>query len=500
MLRLKPTRIALTEDDLCYHIDSIFHRNPDLAVWHQKRKSSGNSYDGDEDDEDVFRDSDSCSILETPPESECDDTQSQTLAGDDQQETEPRERNTTTSSPGIGHYHESRPVNVRFAAPELSHSSPDGNSRAVIRSERAIIGPAESAHSLHRALQQIALSSANWNIVRGVPCSQHNHPWPHPLFLSLPSSAEVTLDTNLASLFSSVIALPLRLSQRQDELKSSDNSSRNRNCRKSSLPSNRLAHDLPMSLNAESPPAIEPFDPGSTSDLPKIRLILRPTSTSLEMKRIQSKELASTARKSRRLKSREVHTPEPRDQDVLTARASNSGSTAFQSSSKSAGPSSVRGRSGALTQKVSTKLDLSYAMKLTSTKATEGNQSEGTKDVGRLVDSTTISRATQTEPDPETSMKHAKDGRSVDDLLLGWQDPFISAMFPEPDPPAYDATSRIRRGMQGYIEPSTARRGFAARNDRIELAQLVHPTLVDARLYHEYVHRLIAEIDRDSSR
>ncbi|KAL4908005.1 hypothetical protein BDW74DRAFT_148399 [Aspergillus multicolor] len=487
MLRLKPTRIALTEDDLCYHIDSIFHRNPDLAVWHQKRKSSGNSYDGDEDDEDVFGDTEPFSIQETPPESECDDTQSQTLGGDDQQqqETQSRERNTTTSSPEMDQNHEPRPVTVRFASPELSLSNTDSNSRAVIRSKRAVIGPAESAHSLHLAFQQLALSSANWNRVRGVPNSQHDHPRPRPLFLSLPSSAEIDLDTNIASLFSSVTALPLRLSQRQEEIKPTGNG------RRSSLPLDRLTPDLPMSPNTETPPAIEPFDPSPASDLPKIRLTLRPFSMSPDMKRSHSTELASTARKSRRLKSREIHTPEPKDQEILIARTSNSGSTASQPSSKNAGRSSVNGRSGALAQK-----------------AREDSRKEGIKNVEPLLDSNTVSRATQTEPDPESSMKHAKDGESLVNLLnnenvapqLGWQDPFISAMFPEPESPAYDATSRIRRGMQEYIEPPTARRGFAARNDRVELDQLVHPTLVDAHLYHEYVRRLIAEIDRASSR
>ncbi|KAL4878693.1 hypothetical protein BJY04DRAFT_195427 [Aspergillus karnatakaensis] len=82
MLRSKPTCIALTEDDLRFHIDSIFSRNEQLVKWHQQRTGSGNSYDGDEDDEDgLFLESDSFSPPETLFESECDETQSQTMAG-----------------------------------------------------------------------------------------------------------------------------------------------------------------------------------------------------------------------------------------------------------------------------------------------------------------------------------------------------------------------------------------------------------------------------------
>lgn len=215
MLRLKPTRISLTEDDLCYHIDNIFHRNHDLAIWHQNRKGSGNSYDGDEDEDEFSQISDTDTIPETPPESECDEVQSQTLAGDNQQEFEPGEGNTNAD--GGTSSHEQRPVTVRFALPKPSTSSSDKGSQ-VIRGAKAAIQPARSAHSLHLSFWLALCSSADWNTVNGVSTSQHNRPNINSLPLSLPRPIRVVLETYITNLRTSVTALPLRLPRLESEI------------------------------------------------------------------------------------------------------------------------------------------------------------------------------------------------------------------------------------------------------------------------------------------
>ncbi|KAL2818839.1 hypothetical protein BJX63DRAFT_382930 [Aspergillus granulosus] len=76
-----------------------------------------------------------------------------------------------------------------------------------------------------------------------------------------------------------------------------------------------------------------------------------------------------------------------------------------------------------------------------------------------------------------------------------WHDPFISAMFLEPTAPVYDPAEQARRGMRGIVSPP-ARRGRVARTQQGAAGQLVHPAVVDATVFEEYVHQLIAELDR----
>ncbi|KAL4775342.1 hypothetical protein BDW60DRAFT_179934 [Aspergillus nidulans var. acristatus] len=490
MLRLKPTRITLTEDDLCYHMDSIFHRNHDLAIWHQKRKGSGNSYDGDEDEDEFSQNSDTDTIPESLPESECDEVQSQTLAGDNQLEFEPGEGNTNeddgTSS------HEQRRVTVRFALPNPSTSSSDKGSQ-LIRGGKAAIQPARSAHSPHPSFWLALCSNAEVNKVNGVSTSQHNRPNINPLPLSLPRPIRVDLETYITNLLTSVTALPLRLSRHKSEITQPVNS------RKNLLPLNRLAYDLWMKLDAKAPPAITFLESSRPSRSPNIELVLRRYPPQPKMKRTYRTESASTGKRSHREKSGVDRTTAIKDQECLSARAPNSGSAAARlSPSKGHGSNPVKKRLSSTTENA------------------RRADPEDSENVGHLADRDTISRGTQTESDLTSTLESELDDESTDNPLNNpgrqeniapdnaakrsphqpvWQDPFISAMFPEPNSPAYDPTNRIRRGMQGYINPPTSR-GSQARNDRGELVQMVHPTLVDARVYQEYVHRLIAELDR----
>ncbi|KAL4980713.1 hypothetical protein BDW66DRAFT_147137 [Aspergillus desertorum] len=490
MLRLKPTRITLTEDDLCYHIDSIFHRNHDLAVWHQKRKGSGNSYDGDEDEDELSLDSDIDTIPETPPESECEEAQSQTLAGDSQQEIEPGEGKTNPKD-GTSDY-EQRPISVRFALPEPSTSSSDSKSRVVVRFRKTVIG---GANPLPLSFWLAPLPSTNWDRVNGVLVSQHNNPNLNSLPLSLPRPAQVALDTYIASLFSSVTAFPLRLSRRESEITQAVNS------RKSLLPLNKSAYDLWAKLNAKAPPTIAFLNSSPPSHSPNIQLVLQRSPPLPEMKRTYRTESASAGNKSRKGKSGEDCTSGAKDQECLSARAPNSGAApAKLPPPKSHGSSSVK-----------------RSLSSPKEKARRVDRDEDSENMGHLADHT-VSRGTQTDSDLASTIGPDIDDKSTDNPLQNSpgrqenispsktaeqppiqpvsQDPFISAMFPEPNAPAYDPTNRIRRGMQGYINPPSTSRVSQARNDRGELVQMVHPTLVDARVYQEYVHRLISELDR----
>ncbi|KAL4765418.1 CDC26 family anaphase-promoting complex subunit [Aspergillus foveolatus] len=506
MLRLKPTRITLTEDDLCYHIDSIFHRNHDLAIWHQKRKSSGNSYDGDEDEDEFSQVSDTDTIPETPPESECDEVQSQPLAGDNQQEFEPGEGNTNADDGTSSH--EQRPVTVRFALPKPSTSSSDRRSQ-VIRGGKTAIQLARSAHSLHLSFWLALCSNADWNKVNGVSTSQHNRPNINSLPLSLPRPIQVILETYITNLLTSVTALPLRLPRLKSEITQPGISPKKK---QSSIASWPFAYDLWIILDAKAPPAITFLESSRPSRSPNVELVLRRYPPQPKMKRTYRTESASTGKRSHREKSGVDRTTAIKDQECLSARAPNSGSAAAQlSPSKGHGSNPFKRRLSSTTEN-----------------ARRADPDEDSENVGHLADRDTISRGTQTDSDLTSTLESELDDESMDNPLHRglqafivfaqnnpgrqeniapdnaakrsphqpvWQDPFISAMFPEPNSPAYDPTNRIRRGMQGYINPPTSR-GSQARNDRGELVQLVHPTLVDARVYQEYVHRLIAELDR----
>ncbi|KAL4945439.1 hypothetical protein BDV06DRAFT_219272 [Aspergillus oleicola] len=470
MLRSKPTRIALTEDDLCYHIDSIFSRNEQLTKWHQQRTGSGNSYDGDDDEDGLFYDSDSFSVPETFYESECEETQSQPLTGGNPQETESRPGNRNTSTAVSSRRR--RPVTVRFASPEPSPSTPtrsrnrdrNHNSVAIVRSERTehFIHPAHARSTHPRPIiPQSFLANTDWRRIKGAfPLHDLT-----PQSLILPSSGqsrptEVVLQASLASLLSSITALPISISGREGAVESFENSRR-----------------APL--------------PGLSSMYPGTKAVFPP-----EMKPFRPTKSVAIARTSNESGSSEDHTPEPTDGGCLTEKASNSGSATLQLPS----PNDARKRSSR--RRLSTFKET----------ASSGNQEERSQD-SRSSYYNTISRATQTSPDLAPPIQHEADDapHDLDDHALGyrenvslsetteqptdprhWQDLFVSAMFPEPDAPEYDAMNQIRRGMQGYINVP-GNRGRGARNER---GQLVHPTLVDATFFQEYVHQLIAELDR----
>ncbi|KAL4782430.1 hypothetical protein BJX76DRAFT_369193 [Aspergillus varians] len=488
MLRSKPTRVALTEDDLCYHIDSIFSRNNELTKWHRQRTGSGNSYDRDDDEDELFLDSDAFSLPETRLESECDETQSQSLADDTPQET-PGERITSMSGSSC----HVRPVSVHFISPEPSPSNSDSNSHAVVRSERALsnlqlyaIQSAPSApRSLSLALQLALLSSTDWNRVSLGHAFTSQHNLPNPRSLVSPSSGlsqptEVILDASLSRLLSSIIALPVRISGYESGVKHSENS------RKPPPRLNRLALDASMNLDVKPSPMTKAFDRPS-SRLPKSQPIpWESAPPPAEMKRTHYTESESTGDGTHEPESSEVHTPEPctpkhKAKKRLTEIARNSGSAALQLTSPED------------SEYHSTKKHLNTSTEPVSIDSRIFQQSsspdEYTKDVKHFTYYDTVSRGTQTDLDMAFLERDVGD-KPADSIFdnLGrqenivpsetaeqpssqqqWQDPFITAMFQEPNAPVYDPTSHIRRGIQGYVNPPTSR-GRTARNQHRVLA------------------------------
>lgn len=226
MLRSKPTRVALTEDDLCYHIDSIFSRNDQLTNLHRQRTGSDNSYDGDDDEDGLFLDSDAFSQSETLFESECDETQQRMTAEESPQEAlDQIHTRASVSSLRRG------PVSVRFASTESSPLSPGADSdpqlsQVIVRNRRPAlddpgmcsIQSVSDPHSLPLPLQLALLSSTDWNRVRGGFTSQYNDREPRVPSPRLSRPVEVVLDANIASLLSSITALPVRIFGRQSDV------------------------------------------------------------------------------------------------------------------------------------------------------------------------------------------------------------------------------------------------------------------------------------------
>ncbi|KAL2854949.1 hypothetical protein BJY01DRAFT_204650 [Aspergillus pseudoustus] len=148
----------------------------------------------------------------------------------------------------------------------------------------------------------------------------------------------------------------------------------------------------------------------------------------------------------------------------------------------------------------------------------EGSDNGVIENVNSISRENTVTRGTQTDPGiskhmhatgaihVSTSLPSAKQNPPQDQENIvpnravdpppqqPWQDPFISAMFPEATAPVYDPKDQARRGMRGINNPP-ARRGRIARTQHGMAGQLVHPTMADATVFQEYVHRLIAELD-----
>ncbi len=221
MLRSKPTRVALTEDDLCYHIDSIFSRNDQLTEWHRQRTGSDNSYDGDDDEDGLFLDSDAFSQAETLFESECDET-GQRMTAESSSREDLDQGHTRASVSSLRH-----PVSIRFATPEFSSLRPGADSdpqpsQVILRNRRLpddsqlrSIQSVANPRSLPLPLQLALLSSTDWSRVRGGFTSQYHDRDPRVPSPRLSRPVEVVLDTSLASLLSSIIALHVRISGRE---------------------------------------------------------------------------------------------------------------------------------------------------------------------------------------------------------------------------------------------------------------------------------------------
>ncbi|KAL2834952.1 hypothetical protein BDW59DRAFT_1555 [Aspergillus cavernicola] len=457
MLRFKATRIALIEDDLCYHIDSIFSRHDQLAKWHQQHTDSNNSYsnnsyDGDNDDDGLFLDSDTFSLPQTLFESGCDDSQSQALADDNAQD-----------------------------------SSQGG------RSTQVIVGDTR-AHSLD------GLPSTDWERLRKIFTSQHNH--------SIPNSAlsqlnDVVLDTILARLFSSITALPLRTSHPQC-IGHSENS------REAILPLNSLGHNLWIGLKVKDSPLIGPLKL-SASQLPGKQLI--PWESASSLLKMEHSRRTKPESANERLDAHgmsEAIVAEASAQECLTEMPSNSGSAAQPHST----PQDPDFRKLKRRSSSPSGMAASHSQGLRNTGAIGGSDAYF-KSVSHPVHRKTVSRGTQTDPGLATPTEAIE--RDTVNLFRNCskkqeniapdsaapqspvqrpgQDPLISAMFTEPDAHGYDATGQMHRGMQGYVIPPV-RRGRIPRYQEGVLGQLVHPTLVDAAVFQEYVHQLIAELDR----
>ncbi|KAI9368351.1 hypothetical protein BJX61DRAFT_524273 [Aspergillus egyptiacus] len=449
MLRFNATRITLTEDDLCYHIDSIFARHAQLAKWHRRQASSGNSYDGDDDDDGIFLDSDTFSPPGTIFESDCDATQSPALEGD----------SAADSGPG------------------------ENDSQVIVRAEedRTLGDPlsGESSHSLSLPLDP------------GLPASQYNPSiprslvWPNSRLLW---SNLAVLDTvgGLAKLLLTVVALPLILDFQE-------NITQPENSRSTPLLLDSPDPDPPIDPKVKGSPENKPLGPLS-SHFPKIELSSSaPASLLPEMKRTRGSKTASSEEHGIKCEGDNEHTQEP-----LAERLPNPGNTPQKKRHTRQGRES-RVKKERLSSPSQRSIGSSHDdyTKGVNQSAHKRTVSRGTQTDQDFVSSTQVDQAAETLPENRIKQENIASG-SVEPqtpALRPSQDPFISAMFPEPGAPEYDPTDQMRRGMQGYVnEP--ARRGRIARNQDGVLGQLIHPTLVDAAVFQEYVHRLIAELDR----
>ncbi|KAL2863650.1 uncharacterized protein BJX67DRAFT_240267 [Aspergillus lucknowensis] len=480
MLRFPPTRIALTDDDICYHLDSIFAQNTQLAKWHRKDTGSSGSYEGDDDDG-LFLNSDTLSLPDTPVESDCDESRSQTLTDGSPRENRAEERET-----------DSEPCSAVWFERTQAH---------LLWHETLSI---KSANSPPRVAQLGIPSGTDWRLLWQLFTSQHNIPIPRSLACPIAafsrlSHVELDAAPEGLSLFATASSLRLFYCKATRSYLGI--------IHKTSSSSTTPRYPSCISLGVEVSPRIKSLQIPSSS-LPEILLFPLKPPLPTRMDRTHDEISVSLDWVPDELGTSEIN--------ALVEISRNSSDGAQQPSFPQAdAPHSVRGRSDSPSNRESIALGGLACSQTNDTKLVEGTRDESMKSVDHLALRNTFSRGTQTDPDLATPMEATKG--AADNLLerhplqqeniapgsvgpqpppqLPWQDPFISAMFPEPNPPAYDPTSHIRRGVQGHINPP-ARRGRAARAPEGALGQLVHPGLVDAAVFQEYVHQLIAELDR----
>ncbi|KAL3455299.1 hypothetical protein BJX64DRAFT_272658 [Aspergillus heterothallicus] len=454
MLRPKPTHIALTEDDVCYHLEGIFKRNNQLTKWHRQGAGSGSSYDGDDDDG-LFLDSDTLSLPETLFESDCDDTRSQDLADTDTQE------NRTTGGYGDG----SRVNNSNTDTGQLS--------QAVVRVER------------HPMKDELTLP---WGPLIGLPPNtdkkllsglftqqQHIHLSPHSLScqpFTIHPQNYVRLKTTFERVFLLETAVSLQILLKEG-------------------PSQEGSHRLFFPLSAQDyPPVIKLFQ-CTPSESFKIKFTSwRASQPATKMSHTNFEDLAS--------KGQNPLVLEPNEVNALVEVTH--GELGQPSLSRSMDSRSTGGQ----TNTPGEPIDSQFKSKK------KGAGGGGAKVVASLSPENTISRGTQTDSglvkhmytasgtasnQPQEQENIAPTRANRPSPQQSWQDPFISAMFPEPTAPPYDPADQARRGMRGIPNPPT-RRGRGARTQQASTSNLVHPTMIAATVFQEYVHELIAELDR----
>ncbi|KAL5340101.1 hypothetical protein BJX70DRAFT_362188 [Aspergillus crustosus] len=454
MLRSKPTCVALTEDDLGYHIDSIFSRNEQLTKWHRERTGSGNSYDGDDDEDGLFLDSDSFSLPETLLDSECDETQSHLQARD---------------SPGESEDQRGSPLD------QDNNSLAVNEAGALDNPQRHVMDSAQDSHSRHNSLQ-LALWPSEHSPLLALPNTVLPQPYNDPDDTGI-------LTRLLANLF-------LELTGHFFNIQELANT-----CKVSTSPNN-MDRNLWTSVNGPRHSNTLPVE-YPPSHLPGIQLTPQNhTLSSLYTMEYSNHMGSKTANKEpQESEIRNTSTFKPEPQGFLTGMPFDHASTTHQLSLSQHSPNCSTKRRGSLSNDT----------------VIERGWEEDPRKISSLHQNT-VSRATQTEEGPINTVNEMVGGIRQDQLgaheniapgqptgqhpsARSFQDPFISAMFPEFGAPIHDITDQYRRSVQGHVnQPSE--RGRANRNPDGALGQLVHPTMVDASVFQEYVDRLTSELDR----
>ncbi|CEL07515.1 hypothetical protein ASPCAL10672 [Aspergillus calidoustus] len=451
MLRPKPTCIALAEDDVCYHLESILKRKDQFTKWYRQSAGSGSSYDGDDDDG-LFLDSDTLSLPESLFESDCDDSRSPPLGNDDTQE------NRTGQGEDEGTDRDRDRIQ---------------DFQAIVRVERDL-----AKNTIGVLLLGIPSNPSSRLLGQMFTPQQCTHLFAHSLnhhpAALFPLRLAIFSNT-LERVFSSVIPVPLQLGE--EEILP--------------IPQAESYHKALFLLSAqELPPVINPRQ-HAPSHLPRIKLIpWKASHLTNNMEHAGQDGPASS--------SRDSHGLGPNEINALLEATQNHSDARQPSPPQTIDPRSIERRSN--TPKEAPK---SRAKK---GKARATSDDANTKNGGPK---NTVSRATQTDPDMGTHVQANGDMRNPlqgqENIAPGggaspppqqlWQDVFMSAMFPEQTAPRYDPSGQARRSMVRIDNPP-ARRGRVARPQQGMAGQLVHPTMVDATVFQEYVHQLIAELDR----
>ncbi|PTU17628.1 hypothetical protein P175DRAFT_099636 [Aspergillus ochraceoroseus IBT 24754] len=257
LLRPQSTSIALTEDDLYYHLGRVISRSVELSAWFHNDNDSIDSHDGeegeegyDDGDDGIFTNSDS-SLPDFPSESDCADSPCETSDDDRAPETQTHRTviGMDPSSPALTRSSSSMASNLQSQHERLSRSTDDlpriplassseNDPQAAVEShmvsmqkspERAsrrqsieVSTGRQLNHSLALALRPVlAPSDQKWP--RGL--NHLNNPF-SPLVFS-PASSEpkiIALGAALKDLFSSNVVLLSWCPQHREEIEEFGNS------------------------------------------------------------------------------------------------------------------------------------------------------------------------------------------------------------------------------------------------------------------------------------